>query len=53
MFNSFAISVDDDALCLFICSLFNDALSDTVSSERMSVNDKFERMWKEAVVAWF
>jgi hypothetical protein len=41
-------------MLVFFCSLFNDAFSVTqiiASNERTPVNDKLEKMWKEAVVA--
>jgi hypothetical protein len=41
---------------LFIYGLFNDTNSISecnMSGEWMIVNDEFEMMWKEAVMAWF
>jgi len=41
---------------LFICSLFNDAVSKfrhTVSKDQMAANKEMERRWKQVVVAYF
>ena len=41
---------------LFICSLFNDAVSKpghTVSKDQMVANKEMERRWKQEVVAYF
>jgi hypothetical protein len=51
--NEKALPVCPYVSIVFVCSLFNDAVSNsyyTASNSRMKVNNELERMWKETAV---